>query len=102
MIKLFCRHKRIKMLEVYEYLDPEFTSTEKDIRVKCECLNCGKKLEFQAECDLFAKALDEKDIEIFRLNTQLNLKIYPTAFCRLAGKDCPALVKGWEKADEQT
>ena len=47
------------MLEVYEYLDPEFISTEKDIRVKCECLNCGKKLEFQAECDLFAKALDK-------------------------------------------
>lgn len=46
MIKLFCRHKRIRMLEIYEHLDAEFISTEKDIRVKCECLNCGKKLEF--------------------------------------------------------
>ena len=75
------------MLEVYEYLDPEFTSTEKDIRVKCECLNCGKKLEFEAIHNLFALELAKKDMEIFKLNTQLNLKTYPTAFKNIAGID---------------
>ena len=87
MIKLFCRHKRIKMIEVYEYLDPEFTSTKKDIRVKCECLNCGKKLEFQSECDLFAKELDKKDTEIYLLHTKLNLLKYDEVFKNLAGID---------------
>ena len=87
MNKFFCRHKRIKMFEVYEYLDPEFISTEKDIRVKCECLNCGKKLEFQAECDLFAKALDKKDLEMYLLHTQLNLLKYDEVFKNLAGID---------------
>jgi hypothetical protein len=87
MIKLFCRHKRIKLFEVYEYLDPEFTSTEKDIRVKCECLNCGKKLEFQAECDLFKKALDKKVLEIYLLHTKLNLLKYDEVFKNLADID---------------
>ena len=75
------------MLEIYEYLAPEFTSTEKDIRVKCECLNCGKKLELQTECDLFAKALEKKDTEMYLLHTKLNLLKYDEAFKNLAGID---------------
>ena len=44
--KLFCRHKRMTAIGIYEVYTPHYTSTRPSINVVCKCNKCGKELEF--------------------------------------------------------
>ena len=85
MIKLFCKHKKFKINKAYEYLDPNYTSTNRDLRAKCECLDCGKNFECKIECDAFSNALEETELKLYEAYTNLNLEKYKEAFKNLAG-----------------
>lgn len=61
MNKLFCKHKRIEIIDIYDKFYPEFISTTKDIRVKCKCLGCGKMFEKQIEYKDIDKILPRKN-----------------------------------------
>ena len=45
--KLFCRHKKLTAIGIYEPYDPDDTSTYNQINVVCRCDKCGAEVQFE-------------------------------------------------------
>ena len=45
--KLFCRHKRMIAIGIYEVNTLNHTSTKPNIKVVCKCNKCGKEIEYE-------------------------------------------------------
>lgn len=45
--KLFCRHKKLTAIGIYEPYDPYCTATYNQVNIVCKCNKCNKEIEFE-------------------------------------------------------
>lgn len=47
--QLFCRHKKLTAVGIYEHITHYFDTTWSDVRIICKCDKCNKEFEFKGK-----------------------------------------------------
>lgn len=45
--KIFCRHKKLTAIGIYEHYNPYCTATYEPVYIICKCDKCGAEVEYE-------------------------------------------------------